>query len=93
MKFQVGLASRELSPAHFDDVLSSIRILLDIVETLRYENDARVMQETAGMGLVFSGDQKSETRDQRAEIKVQTPRQQKSIHVLQQPPEGDDNCS
>ncbi|GMT27099.1 hypothetical protein PFISCL1PPCAC_18396, partial [Pristionchus fissidentatus] len=46
----VGLASRELSPAHFDDVMSSIRILLDIVEQLRYDSDNRIAQESAGMG-------------------------------------------
>jgi hypothetical protein len=35
----LGLALPELSPAHFDDVMSSARILLDIVEQLRYESD------------------------------------------------------
>uniref|UniRef100_A0AC34GKC6 Uncharacterized protein n=1 Tax=Panagrolaimus sp. ES5 TaxID=591445 RepID=A0AC34GKC6_9BILA len=28
-----------MTSAHFDDVMSSIRILLDIVEQIRYEND------------------------------------------------------
>uniref|UniRef100_A0A915DEV7 Protein kinase domain-containing protein n=1 Tax=Ditylenchus dipsaci TaxID=166011 RepID=A0A915DEV7_9BILA len=35
----LGLALPELSPAHFDDTLSSTRILLDIIEQLRYESD------------------------------------------------------
>ncbi|KAE9556277.1 hypothetical protein FO519_000460 [Halicephalobus sp. NKZ332] len=35
----LGLALPELTSAHFDDVMSSIRILLDIVEQLRYESD------------------------------------------------------
>lgn len=47
---QVGLASRDLSPAHFDDVMSSIRILLDIVEQLRYDADNRMAQDSAGVG-------------------------------------------
>lgn len=35
----LGLGLKELSPAHFDDVLSSSRILLDVIEQLRYESD------------------------------------------------------
>uniref|UniRef100_A0A914R723 Protein kinase domain-containing protein n=1 Tax=Panagrolaimus davidi TaxID=227884 RepID=A0A914R723_9BILA len=35
----LGLALPEMTSAHFDDVMSSIRILLDIVEQIRYEND------------------------------------------------------
>ncbi|CAJ0576069.1 unnamed protein product, partial [Mesorhabditis spiculigera] len=49
-----GIASRftELSPAHFDDVMSSIRILLDIIEQLRYENeDQHVKHRVHGGGL------------------------------------------
>uniref|UniRef100_A0A914DXT5 Uncharacterized protein n=1 Tax=Acrobeloides nanus TaxID=290746 RepID=A0A914DXT5_9BILA len=38
----LGLALPELSPAHFDDVMSSCRILLDIVEQIRYEKDAAI---------------------------------------------------
>lgn len=34
-----GLALGELSPSHFDDVMSSARILLDIIEQIRYESD------------------------------------------------------
>ncbi|KAF8368684.1 hypothetical protein PRIPAC_86513, partial [Pristionchus pacificus] len=50
----VGLASRDLSPAHFDDVMSSIRILLDIVEQLRYDADNRMAQDSAGVGRLSS---------------------------------------
>ncbi|KAH7715611.1 Protein kinase [Aphelenchoides avenae] len=35
----LGLALPEMSPAHFDDVMSSSRILLDITEQLRYDSD------------------------------------------------------
>ena len=35
----LGLALPEMTSAHFDDVMSSIRILLDIIEQIRYEND------------------------------------------------------
>ncbi|CAD6186095.1 unnamed protein product [Caenorhabditis auriculariae] len=41
----IGLSCRELSSAHFDDVMSSVRILLDVVEQLRYENDDRQQQQ------------------------------------------------
>ncbi|KAL3085801.1 hypothetical protein niasHT_034209 [Heterodera trifolii] len=45
----LGLALPELSPAHFDDVMSSSRILLDIVEQLRYEfDDSRMKAENGG---------------------------------------------
>uniref|UniRef100_A0A7E4VCE4 Protein kinase domain-containing protein n=1 Tax=Panagrellus redivivus TaxID=6233 RepID=A0A7E4VCE4_PANRE len=35
----VGLSLPELNSAHFDDVMSSVRILLDIIEQIRYESD------------------------------------------------------
>uniref|UniRef100_A0A183CNQ1 Rho-GAP domain-containing protein n=2 Tax=Globodera pallida TaxID=36090 RepID=A0A183CNQ1_GLOPA len=45
----LGLALPELSPAHFDDVMSSSRILLDIIEQLRYEfDDSRMKAENGG---------------------------------------------
>ncbi|PAV85646.1 hypothetical protein WR25_08255 isoform A [Diploscapter pachys] len=47
----IGLANRDLSSAHFDDVMSSVRILLDVVEQLRYETDDRkVQQQQMGLG-------------------------------------------
>lgn len=46
-----GLSSRGLSSAQFDDVLSSVRILLDIVEQLRYENeDHKHFNEMSSLG-------------------------------------------
>ncbi|CAI5439456.1 unnamed protein product [Caenorhabditis angaria] len=47
----IGLACKDLSSAHFDDVLSSVRILLDIVEQRRYEHDDRQMQQQQHLGL------------------------------------------
>ncbi|CAB3410907.1 unnamed protein product [Caenorhabditis bovis] len=47
----IGLACKELSSAHFDDVMSSIRILLDIVEQRRYETEERQMQPQHHLGL------------------------------------------
>uniref|UniRef100_F1KT27 SCY1-like protein 2 n=1 Tax=Ascaris suum TaxID=6253 RepID=F1KT27_ASCSU len=35
----LGLALKELSVTHFDDVISTVRILIDMVEQLRYETD------------------------------------------------------
>ncbi|KAE9420686.1 hypothetical protein Angca_006395, partial [Angiostrongylus cantonensis] len=53
----IGLSCRELrkkfnpfSPAHFDDVMSSVRILLDLVEQLRYESDDRLQKHQMGLG-------------------------------------------
>uniref|UniRef100_A0A915M6R2 Protein kinase domain-containing protein n=1 Tax=Meloidogyne javanica TaxID=6303 RepID=A0A915M6R2_MELJA len=41
----LGLALPEISPAHFDDVMSSSRILLDIIEQLRYDSDDTQLKE------------------------------------------------
>ncbi|KAK5977049.1 hypothetical protein GCK32_019010, partial [Trichostrongylus colubriformis] len=46
----IGLSCKELSSAHFDDVMSSVRILLDLVEQLRYESDDRLQQQQLGLG-------------------------------------------
>ncbi|CAJ0595984.1 unnamed protein product [Cylicocyclus nassatus] len=46
----IGLSCKELSSAHFDDVMSSVRILLDLVEQLRYESDDRMQQQQLGLG-------------------------------------------
>ncbi|EPB68288.1 hypothetical protein ANCCEY_12622 [Ancylostoma ceylanicum] len=46
----IGLSCKELSSAHFDDVMSSVRILLDLVEQLRYESDDRMQQQQMGLG-------------------------------------------
>ncbi|CAD5206773.1 unnamed protein product [Bursaphelenchus okinawaensis] len=43
-----GLALPELSSAHFDDVMSSVRILLDIIEQIRYESDDHKMRPSDG---------------------------------------------
>lgn len=47
----LGLALPEMSPAHFDDVMSSSRILLDIIEQLRYESDDSRMKDNNGRRL------------------------------------------
>ncbi|KAF7638928.1 Protein kinase domain-containing protein, partial [Meloidogyne graminicola] len=41
----LGLALPEISPAHFDDVMSSSRILLDIIEQIRYDSDDTQLKE------------------------------------------------
>lgn len=45
-----GLALQELSPSHFDDVMSSVRILLDIIEQIRYEADDTKAKSEGGGG-------------------------------------------
>ncbi|KAI6202819.1 Protein kinase domain-containing protein [Aphelenchoides besseyi] len=43
-----GLSLNELSPSHFDDVMSSVRILLDVIEQIRYDDDTRTKTENGG---------------------------------------------
>ncbi|VDM23961.1 unnamed protein product [Toxocara canis] len=50
----LGLALNELSLAHFDDVLSTVRILIDVVEQLRYESDEQQQGLTCNLGRMGS---------------------------------------
>ncbi|KJH43989.1 hypothetical protein DICVIV_09991 [Dictyocaulus viviparus] len=51
----IGLSCKELSSAHFDDVMSSVRILLDLVEQLRYESDDRTQKASYGTRVRLYG--------------------------------------
>ncbi|VDK42112.1 unnamed protein product [Anisakis simplex] len=50
----LGLALNDLSIAHFDDVLSTIRILIDIVEQLRYESNEQQQEHSCALGRMGS---------------------------------------
>ncbi|CAI4230941.1 unnamed protein product [Auanema sp. JU1783] len=51
----IGLSQKELTSAQFDDVMSSVRILLDIVEQIRYEEDDRhALHNQLGQGRLGS---------------------------------------
>ncbi|TKR94381.1 hypothetical protein L596_008670 [Steinernema carpocapsae] len=42
----LGVSLPELSPAHFDDLMSSIRSLLDLIEQIRFKNDESRLKRT-----------------------------------------------
>uniref|UniRef100_A0A915C377 Protein kinase domain-containing protein n=1 Tax=Parascaris univalens TaxID=6257 RepID=A0A915C377_PARUN len=50
----LGLALKELSETHFDDVISTVRILIDMVEQLRYETDEHQQGHNCNLGRMGS---------------------------------------
>uniref|UniRef100_A0A9J2P300 Protein kinase domain-containing protein n=1 Tax=Ascaris lumbricoides TaxID=6252 RepID=A0A9J2P300_ASCLU len=50
----LGLALKELSVTHFDDVISTVRILIDMVEQLRYETDEYQQGLSCNLGRMGS---------------------------------------
>lgn len=48
----LGLALKELSVTHFDDVISTVRILIDMVEQLRYETDEYQQGLSCNLGYI-----------------------------------------